>query len=103
MSSFFLRSECCPLLVSLFRGVTAACRTPELNVGNRQNGRETPPSVVTCGHGDGDVGAALREALSLDLDTLTHPYGDDDTGPRVAELLATLPFDAVKVRKRNTY
>ena len=41
--------------------------------------------------------------MSLDLETLTYPYGDGDTGPRVAELLATLPFDAVKVRKRNTY
>ena len=79
----------------------SACGTPAVNVGDRQAGRETPPSVVTCGHGD--IAAALREALSLDAATLSHPYGDGDTGPRVASLLATVRFDAAGLRKRNTY
>ena len=81
----------------------AVCGTPALNVGNRQGGRETPPSVVTCGHDAADLDAALEEVLSLDPSGLSHPYGPGDTGPRVAALLAALNPDAVPRHKRNAY
>ena len=81
----------------------AVCGTPAVNIGPRQGGRETPPTVVSCGYGAGDVGAALREALSLDAHGLAHPYGPAGVGGRVAGLLATLDGDAVPLRKRNTY
>jgi len=81
----------------------AACGTPAVNVGHRQGGRETPPSVITCGHDAVDVTAALSEALSLDPAGFSHPYGGGDTGPRVAALLATLNPDDTPLHKRNMY
>ncbi|MFG0273943.1 MAG: UDP-N-acetylglucosamine 2-epimerase, partial [Phycisphaerales bacterium] len=54
----------------------AALRCPVVDIGARQGGRERPGHVV---HTDDDapeaVARALREALTLDLSDLGHPYG----------------------------
>ncbi len=81
----------------------AVCGTPAVNIGPRQAGRETPPSVTSCDHGAGCIVAALDRALSLDTTTLSHPYGAGDTGPRVAALFAKLNPAAVPLHKRNMF
>ncbi|MEE9403539.1 MAG: UDP-N-acetylglucosamine 2-epimerase [Algisphaera sp.] len=81
----------------------AVCGIPAVNIGPRQGGRETPASVISCGYGLGDVASALTEALSLDTQSLVHPYGEGRTGSSAAQLLATLPWSGVALRKRNSY
>lgn len=83
----------------------AALKTPCVNLGRRQAGRESPRHVVHCNH-DADptaIAAALDHALRLDLRRFRHPYGDGRTGPRVAERLADCHFKNVPLRKRNVY
>lgn len=81
----------------------AVCKTPTVNLGPRQAGRECPNSVVSCAYGKRAVAAAINRALQLDQKTFRHPYGRGDTGPRIAETLATIAFDQLSIHKRNTY
>lgn len=81
----------------------AVCKTPTVNLGPRQGGRETPNSVVSCDYGNRAVSAAIRQALTLDRKTFRHPYGRGDTGQRIAATLATLPLPPELLRKRNAY
>jgi UDP-hydrolysing UDP-N-acetyl-D-glucosamine 2-epimerase len=81
----------------------AALKTPCVNVGPRQAGREKPNSVIDCDYGEANVRAAIEQARALDLRGMRHPYGRGDTGQRVAQLLADLDLNAVPLRKRNVY
>ncbi|MEL7087665.1 MAG: UDP-N-acetylglucosamine 2-epimerase, partial [Planctomycetota bacterium] len=81
----------------------AILKTPAVNVGTRQGGRETPSSVVSCGHGPPAIRRAISEALAADVSRLRHPYGRGDTGTRIADTLAGINLDGVPVRKRNAY
>ena len=80
-----------------------ALRVPCVNVGPRQSGRQKPRSVIDCAHGEANVRQAVQQALDVDLRRLRHPYGDGHAGERVAEVLATVDWADVPVRKRNAY
>ncbi len=81
----------------------AALGVPCVNVGPRQAGRQRPRHVIDCAYGRHAVRDAIARALRLDLRRLRHPYGDGRTGPRVAELLASLDLEAIPLRKHNAY
>ncbi|MEM9882451.1 MAG: UDP-N-acetylglucosamine 2-epimerase [Planctomycetota bacterium] len=81
----------------------AVCRTPAVNVGPRQAGRQTARSVVSCGHGKRPIVGAINRALRLDRSRLRHPYGRGDAGIRIAATLASIGLDAVPLKKRNAY
>ncbi len=81
----------------------AACRSPAVNVGPRQNGREKPNSVIDAPYTQTGIATALRRATQLDRKRFRHPYGKGDTGRRVADLLAAIDLQRVGLRKRNTY
>lgn len=81
----------------------AIVRTPCVNIGPRQAGRERPSNVVDCDYGEANVRAALEQALKLRRGSIRHPYGDGNTGNRVAHLLATLDLQAIPLRKQNAY
>lgn len=81
----------------------AALRVPVVNIGPRQAGRERAGNVVDCDYGMPHVVRALHEAVAMDRARLRHPYGKGDTGPRIAEVLATVDLEDVPVRKRNAY
>ena len=55
---------------------------------------------------------AIAEAIGRCVDddafravcrTATNPYGAGDAGPRIAEVLATIPIDARLLQKKMTY
>jgi len=81
----------------------AVCKTPCVNLGPRQAGRESPNHVVHADYGEASTRAAIEQAMSLDTQSFTHPYGNGQTGPRVAKLLADLDWDSISLRKRNAY
>lgn len=81
----------------------AILKTPAVNVGSRQGGRETPPSVVSCAHEPRAIRSAIDHALALATKRLRHPYGRGDTGQRIADTLAEIDLDAVSLRKQNRY
>ncbi len=81
----------------------AALKTPCVNIGPRQAGRQKPGNVIDCNYGTANVLKALKQALKLDLRRLRHPYGRGDAGRRIAEVLASVDLDRVPVRKRNGY
>lgn len=81
----------------------SALKTPAVNLGLRQAGRERPRSVIDASYGVASTRSALRDALTLDTAGLKHPYGKGTAGLRIAELLADMPMDAVPLHKHNTY
>lgn len=81
----------------------AALLTPCVNLGPRQGGRERPRNVIDAEYGEKAIRRAVKLAMRQELSRLRHPYGDGHTGLRVADLLADIDFDAVPLRKRNTY
>lgn len=82
----------------------AALRVPAVNIGPRQNGREKPGSVVSCGESIESISAAMKAALAIDRASLTHPYGDGRAGERIAGLLAaTDPRHTTILRKLCEY
>jgi len=84
----------------------AALGLPAVSVGSRQGGRETPDNVVPCSEKPDRVSAALARALVMTREGLTHPYGDGNTGERVAEAIASVDAGAGRatlIRKRNRY
>lgn len=82
---------------------SAILKTPAVNVGARQGGRETPSTVVSCSHAPQAIRDAINQALALDTSRLRHPYGRGNTGERIAETLAEVDFGTVPLRKQNRY
>ncbi|QNN22877.1 UDP-N-acetylglucosamine 2-epimerase (hydrolyzing) [Planctomycetales bacterium ZRK34] len=81
----------------------AVLKTPCVNIGPRQAGREKPANVIDCDYGEANVRRALTKALKLDLRRMRHPYGDGRAGERIAELLSKFPLDKITIRKHNAY
>ena len=83
----------------------AACGVPCVNVGPRQAGRERCAGVV-------DVAPADPLAIARGIDEAkarrtgvawSHPYGDGQSGERIAAVIESLRTKAPSVRKRNSY
>jgi UDP-hydrolysing UDP-N-acetyl-D-glucosamine 2-epimerase len=103
---FVARLKACRVLVgNSSAGLieAAVCRTPVVNVGRRQGGRQTPGNVVSCGDQTNELHHAIDEALQLNRSRLRHPYGRGDAGPRIAEVLATFDPQRIGLRKQNGY
>ncbi len=84
----------------------AALKLPAVNVGDRQSGRESADNAVHAEETHASTRAAIEQALTLDRATLTHPYGDGNTGKKAASAIAeaTNTHDpAALTRKRNRY
>ncbi|MEX2670844.1 MAG: UDP-N-acetylglucosamine 2-epimerase [Phycisphaeraceae bacterium] len=81
----------------------AVLRTPCVNVGPRQAGRERPLHVIDCDYDEAAISMAITHALELDLRRLRHPYGKPGVGRRIADHLATFDIATVPLRKHNTY
>ncbi|RNC82708.1 MAG: UDP-N-acetylglucosamine 2-epimerase (hydrolyzing) [Phycisphaera sp.] len=62
---------------------------PVVNIGPRQSGRERGSNAVdAAGENAGAIADAIGHALELDRGSITHPFGDGSTGPRIAAELA---------------
>jgi UDP-hydrolysing UDP-N-acetyl-D-glucosamine 2-epimerase len=83
----------------------AALKCAAVDVGARQGGRERAENVVgSASESPQDVMRAVAIARKLELKALRHPYGDGQSGARIAELLArTDPWEPSLLRKRCAY
>ncbi len=81
----------------------AVLKTPCVNIGPRQNGREKPGNVIDCAYGVQNVRRAVACALKMNTAKLRHPYGVGQTGERIAQILADIDLRPVPVKKRNSY
>lgn len=78
-----------------------ALALPAVNIGPRQSGRERGSNVVDAtGETTPAIEIAIQQALSIDRASITHPFGEGHTGPRIAEALANLNLaDPTLLRK----
>lgn len=81
----------------------AALKTPAVNLGSRQSGREKPASVIDAKHNKTAISRAIKEALDMQTRKLGHPYGNGKAGQKIGELLATIDLDRVPLHKHNAY
>jgi UDP-N-acetylglucosamine 2-epimerase (non-hydrolysing)/GDP/UDP-N,N'-diacetylbacillosamine 2-epimerase (hydrolysing) len=65
-------------------------------------------NVLDVGYDAAGIAAAIRrcaqdEAFRRLCATCKNPYGAGNAGPRIAEVLATIPLDTRLLRKKMTY
>jgi len=86
---------------------TPAFGCPTVNVGSRQEGRLRGENVLDAGYDADQISAAMWRCL-YDEDfrarcrRAENPYWLGDAGPKIAEVLATVPLDQRIFRKRMT-
>lgn len=84
---------------------TPAFNCPTVNIGSRQEGRLRGENVLDTAYDAGEIYSATRKCL-FDEDFRAHcrkaenPYWLGDAGPKIAEVLATVPLDQKLIRKR---
>lgn len=81
----------------------AALKTPAVNLGPRQAGREKPKSVIDAKYGLASTQRAIKQALAMQTKQLRHPYGNGKAGQRIAELLGTIDLSKIPLHKHNAY
>lgn len=74
--------------------------TPVVNIGSRQAGRERGENVSDVDYDRKQIKAALKRQITNGRYPSNHLYGDGKAGEKIAEILATLPFE---IEKRLTY
>jgi UDP-hydrolysing UDP-N-acetyl-D-glucosamine 2-epimerase len=73
---------------------------PAVNIGSRQGGRERGQNVADVSANRADIVGAIQRQLSHGLYPSDSLYGDGHAGPRIAQLLADVPY---RIEKRLTY
>ena len=81
----------------------ASLGLPVVNVGSRQNARERSGNVADMRPERKAIAAAIARALKAGKRSYQNVYGDGKAGPRIVELLRTLPLDATLLAKTNAY
>ena len=87
---------------------TPAFGCPTVNIGSRQRGRLRGVNVLDAPYEADSIERALSEALwDEDFRTLCregeNPYGEGNTGKRIAEVLSTIELGPHMCRKLMTY
>jgi len=87
---------------------TPAFGCPAVNIGSRQQGRLRATNVLDVPYDAQAIEAALRrsatdETFRHQCATCDNPYGAGNAGPKITEVLATIPINAELLRKRMTY
>lgn len=87
---------------------TPAFRCACVDVGSRQQGRLSGDNVIRTRYDRAEIVAAIERCL-FDEDwrkrvkECYNPYGAGNAGPRITEILATMPLDLKLLQKKMTY
>ena len=71
-------------------------RTPVVNIGSRQNGRDRGRNVIDVPHERNAIAAALARQLAHGRYRSDPLYGDGHAGNKIASALAAMPLDLNK-------
>ncbi|MEK7084802.1 MAG: UDP-N-acetylglucosamine 2-epimerase [Patescibacteria group bacterium] len=87
---------------------SASFHTPVVNVGDRQEGREHGKNVITVPHDRKKIIAAIQKSLydtryRARLRSVTNPWGDGNTAPRIRRILEHVTIDSRLLNKQITY
>ena len=87
---------------------SASFKTPVVNVGTRQNGRQRGGNVLDAGYSVEEITAAVEKSLHDEgykavLQKVQSPWGDGKTGSRVAKILEDLVIDSKLLAKQISY
>jgi len=81
---------------------------PTVNIGSRQKGRLRAENVIDTDYDQEQIYLACLKALRDDsfrsaCANAKNPYGAGNAGPRIAEILATVPLDGALLQKKMTF
>jgi UDP-hydrolysing UDP-N-acetyl-D-glucosamine 2-epimerase len=81
---------------------------PAVNIGSRQQGRLRGNNVLDVGYDEAAIYDAIARGIGdstfrAQCATCDNPYGAGNAGPRIADVLATMPIDARLLQKKMTY
>lgn len=87
---------------------SSSFKTPVVNVGPRQAGREHGDNVIDVPYQKDEIIAAIERSLHdadyrQKLVTVTNPWGDGNTGQRIATILAELEINERLTNKQIAY
>lgn len=87
---------------------SSSFKTPVVNVGTRQLGRQRGDNVIDVGYNREDIKKAIDKSLNdksylAKLKNIKNPWGDGKTGPRVAKILEDLELGPKLLAKQITY
>lgn len=87
---------------------SASFKTPVVTIGGRQRGRLCGGNVLFVSGKKDDIVSAIQKSLDdkeyhVALATVSNPWGDGKTGPRVAKILEELTIDAKLLNKQISY
>jgi GDP/UDP-N,N'-diacetylbacillosamine 2-epimerase (hydrolysing) len=82
-------------------------KTPVVNIGNRQRGRERADNVIDVSHNKNAIVTAIEKAISskfmASLEDIQSPYGEGYAGERIASVLAEIRINGKLLNKILDY
>lgn len=87
---------------------SSSFKTPVVNIGTRQIGRQRGDNVIDVGYNKKEIIDAIKKSLTdkrylAKLQTIKNPWGDGKTGSRVASILEEVNIDSRLLIKQITY
>ncbi len=87
---------------------SASFKTPVVNVGNRQSGRQHADNVLNTGYNRNEIRAAIKKSLYDKnylnrLKKVKNPWGDGRAAERIARVLEKVKFDQKFLWKQITF
>ncbi len=82
----------------------ATFHVPTINIGNRQQGRQRPDSVIDVPNAKDEIVAALNKALfdeeyRTSVQSMHNPFGDGKSAPKIYDVLKTVNLEGI-IQKR---
>lgn len=87
---------------------TPSFKTPVVNIGIRQQGRQRGKNVIDAGHNQQQIAAAIKKSLYdkkylNKLKKITNPWGDGYASEKIVEILTSTPINDKLLTKQITY
>jgi len=74
-------------------------RRAAVNIGDRQKGRLTPASVISCPLEPAAIQNSIERAFALDCSHVISPFGDGHASERIVKALESFPLDENTLKK----
>ena len=86
---------------------TIPFKTPVINIGIRQKGRERGQNIIDVGHNQKEIINAFKKINSKkflkQIKNIKNPFGDGKTGEKIAEIFDRIKIDETLSKKQITY